>query len=102
MSIDPRQSIFREKSLERVASPDKLDQYIRVSNPAAWMVLAVIVLVLVAGCAWAFAATVPNVETCTITVENGCFTGETTLPDGTYSASVTVGEEKVSSMLLGD
>ena len=39
-------SIFRQKSLERAASPEQLDQYIRVSSPGAWTLLALIVALI--------------------------------------------------------
>lgn len=46
-------SLFRRESLDRIESPEKLDDYIRVSNPAVWMLLAVIVLLLAAAIVWA-------------------------------------------------
>ena len=41
-------SLFREKSLERVSSPDQLDDYVRVITPSVWVVLLA-VAILVAG-----------------------------------------------------
>lgn len=94
------QTIFREKSLDRAASPDQLDQCIHVSSPAGWMVLAALVLLLVAGIVWAALSSVPQTATVAITVENGQVSGSTDLADGTYDASVTVGEESLLSLAL--
>jgi len=44
--------IFRKKSLERVSSPEQLDDYIRVSNPGVWIVLAAAIVLLVGVCVW--------------------------------------------------
>ena len=44
--------IFRQKSLERVSSPEQLNDYIRVSRPSMWMVLAAIIALLVGVCVW--------------------------------------------------
>ena len=44
--------VFRQKSLERVSSPEQLNEYIRVSNPGVWMLLAAIVVLLVGVCVW--------------------------------------------------
>lgn len=44
--------IFREKSLEKVKSPDNLNEYIRVSNPGVWLLLAAIVILLLGFCIW--------------------------------------------------
>ena len=40
--------IFRKKSLERVTSPEQLDDYIRVTTPSVWMILFAM-LILIAG-----------------------------------------------------
>lgn len=94
------QTIFREKSLDRAASPDRLDQCVRVSSPAAWMVLAALALLLVAGVVWAGMSSVPQTASVTITVADGQVSGTTDLADGTYDASVTVGEESPLSLAL--
>ena len=45
-------SIFREKSISRVSSPEQLNDYIRVTTPSVWIVLLAIVLLLVGMLAW--------------------------------------------------
>ena len=44
--------IFREKSMERISSPEQLHDYIRVTTPAVWVVLIAIVLLLVGVVIW--------------------------------------------------
>lgn len=44
--------LFREKSLNKIASPDNLTEYIRVTTPGVWMVLGAIVLLLAGVCIW--------------------------------------------------
>lgn len=44
--------IFRKKSMDRVNSPEQLNDYIRVVNPGVWMVLAAIVILLIGVCVW--------------------------------------------------
>jgi len=39
-------SLFREKTLERISSPEKLTEYLRVTNPGIWAVLGVVILLL--------------------------------------------------------
>ncbi len=46
-------SIFREKSLERIQSPEQLNDYIHVSNPSVWMILGAIVALIVGVLVWA-------------------------------------------------
>lgn len=45
-------SIFRQKSIDKVSSPEKLDDYIRVTTPSVWITLAAIVVLLVGVIAW--------------------------------------------------
>ena len=51
-------SIFRKKTLERVNQPDDLNDYIRVTTPAVWIVLIAIILLLVGIFAWMIFGTV--------------------------------------------
>lgn len=44
--------IFRQKSIDRVSSPDQLDDYIRVTNPGVWMILISIILVMAGSIVW--------------------------------------------------
>ena len=45
-------SIFREKSLERIASPEQLDSYLRVTAPPVWLGLIAAVLLLAGAVVW--------------------------------------------------
>ena len=45
-------SIFRRKSMERVSSPEQLNDYIRVTSPSVWLVLAALVVLLIGMLAW--------------------------------------------------
>lgn len=42
-----KDEIFREKSIEKVKSPEGLDDYIRVANPAIWVLLVAIIILVV-------------------------------------------------------
>lgn len=44
--------IFRKKSLDRVSSPDQLDDYIHVTSPSVWIIFAAIVVLLIGACIW--------------------------------------------------
>ncbi len=44
--------LFRNKSLERITSPEQMNDYIRVSNPGVWMVLVAVIVLLAGVCVW--------------------------------------------------
>ena len=46
-------SIFREKSLQRVTSPEQLDDYIKVTTPSVWLILLATVILIAGTCFWA-------------------------------------------------
>ena len=50
------ESIFRQKSLDRISSPEELDNYMKVTRPSLWLTLGVIVLLLAALILWSVTA----------------------------------------------
>lgn len=38
--------LFRKKSVERISSPEQLQDYMRVASPGIWMVLAAVIVLL--------------------------------------------------------
>ena len=49
---EQKKSIFRKETLERISSPEQLTDYLRVTNPGIWIVLAAIVILLVGFFVW--------------------------------------------------
>jgi HlyD family secretion protein len=45
---------FRKSALEKLSTPEKLDQLIKVTSPKGWIALCTIALVLVTAITWAF------------------------------------------------
>lgn len=57
--------LFRKKSIERVSSPEQLNDYVKVSSPGVWAVLAAVLILLAGAFVWGILgrleATVPAV-----------------------------------------
>jgi HlyD family secretion protein len=51
--------LFRQKSLERLASPEKLDQLMQVVNPKSWLPLATLGSLVVAAGVWSVYGKIP-------------------------------------------
>ncbi|MDO4805035.1 MAG: hypothetical protein Q4A32_09485 [Lachnospiraceae bacterium] len=47
-----REDIFRKKSLDRIQSPEQIDDYVRVITPGLWLVLGAVILLLSAFIMW--------------------------------------------------
>lgn len=63
--------LFRKSSLDRVNSPEQLNEYIRVTNPSVWLILAAIVLLLCGVLIWGIWGSVETkVSTCVVVEGN--------------------------------
>lgn len=49
---DMSDQIFRKKSLDRIQSPENLNEYVRVTNPGVWMLLTAVIILLLGACVW--------------------------------------------------
>lgn len=63
--------IFRKKSLEKVQSPENLNDYIRVSNPGVWLLLVSIIILLAGVCVWGIFGHVDSTVPSVVYVEQG-------------------------------
>lgn len=46
------ETLFRQKSLDKVKSPDHLGEYIKVVDPSVWVLLASVLVLLLGLCCW--------------------------------------------------
>ena len=66
--------VFRQKSIDQAASPDRLDDYIQVSNSSVWMILAAIVLVIAGAGIWSAFGHMSDVQPSVLVVEGDSIT----------------------------
>jgi hypothetical protein len=52
--------MFRQQALDRLSSPEELDQLMHVTSPRLWLALAAIAGLLVAGVLWTVFTTIPT------------------------------------------
>ncbi|MBO6053673.1 MAG: hypothetical protein J6Q17_08035 [Clostridia bacterium] len=57
MTENNKQSVFRKKTLDRISSPEQLTDYLCVTNPGIWVVLAAVILLLAGLFAWSMTGT---------------------------------------------
>ena len=50
--------LFRKKSMDRISSPEELNDYIKVTTPSVWLSIAAIVIILVGALVWGAFGTV--------------------------------------------
>lgn len=66
-----REDIFRKKNLDKVNSPENLNDYIKVSNPGMWLIIAAVLVLIAGACIWGFFGHIDTSVPTTATVENG-------------------------------
>lgn len=87
--------LFRQKSLERISSPEQLNAYIRVSTPSVWMLLTAIVILLLGVCVWGVFGHMDTTLTAAAVAEEGMVTAyvrEADINKIHAEASVTVAD----------
>lgn len=72
--MDEKTSIFRKKSIARISSPEQLNDYICVSSPSVWLLLAAVAVLLVGVVIWGVFGTMDSyLDVCAVS-ENGVTT----------------------------
>lgn len=64
-------TIFRKKSIDRVSSPEQLNDYVRVSNPGVWLLLAAVIVLLAGVCVWGIFGHLDTTVSAAAVSENG-------------------------------
>lgn len=58
-------NIYRKAALDKISSPDQLDQVTRISNPLSWLALGSITCLIVIITIWSFTGRMPESVNCT-------------------------------------
>jgi len=67
-------NVFRQESLKRIQSPEQLNDYLRVTNPAVWALLTSVVIFLAGMLVWCSFTYIGSFADGTATVEKGVMT----------------------------
>ena len=71
MSEQPKVKLFREKSLEAVESPESLNDYLRVTSPGVWLVMAAVIALLVGAILWGVFGHIRTTTQVAVAIEGG-------------------------------
>ncbi len=64
-------TIFRKSSLDRVSSPEQLNDYIKVSHPGVWLILGAVIVLLIGVCIWGVFGTLTSAKDALVVVKDG-------------------------------
>ena len=92
-----KSQLFREKSLERVSSPEQLNDYIRVASPSVWMALFAVMFLLIGICVWGVFGKLDTVLTVGAITEGDrtiCYVKESDIGSVSADMKVRLNEEE--------
>ena len=98
-------NLFRKKSLERISSPEQLNDYIRVSTPSVWLLLTAIVILLAGVCVWGVLGHMDTTLSVAAIAQDGTVTAyvrEGDIAKVKAEAVVTVGRDIVKIWALAE
>ena len=64
---EQKNKIFNQHALDKINSPEQLNDYLKVTNPGIWVILAAVITLLIGFIAW---ASLGKLETSVWTTEN--------------------------------
>ena len=65
------QNLYRQKSMDRISSPEQLNDYLRVTSPGVWMILSAVVLLLIGVFIWGVFGRIEATTQASVVTENG-------------------------------
>ena len=97
MEGSKQNKLFREKSLEAIESPERLNDYLRVTSPGVWLILAAVVMLLVGVILWGIFGRITTTAQFAVTVGDGravCYVPYDQLEKVMKQATVTVNDRE--------
>lgn len=99
------QPIFRQKSIEHISSPEQMNDYLHVTSPAVWAVLAAVIGLLIGLLIWSSVTAVQSYAEGRAEAHDGVLTVTFTEDSGAKNVApgmhVTVGELVVPILSVG-
>ncbi len=90
------EGLFRKNSLDKIASPEQVNDYIKTSNPSIWVIFAVAALLLTGVAVWGIFGTIDITVGAVAVCEDGssvCYISESDIERISDPALVRINEE---------
>ena len=89
--------VFRKNVMDRLNSPEELNDYLHVTRPAVWIALAAVILILIGALVWSSATYVNSYVNGTAEVKGGVMTVLID-PETPFADRIEVGQ----NVIVGD
>lgn len=102
---EEQNELYRKKSVDRLSSPEQLDDYLHVTTPAVWAVLAAAILLLAGLLIWSRFAVIESFAAGSAVVEQGImqitFDDPETAMNVETGMTVTIGDTQTAITSVG-
>ncbi len=102
---DEKKSLFRKASVDRLSSPEQLNDYLHVTTPAVWAVLAATIALLAGIFLWSFVAVIERYAPGSASVDDGVmtltFSDPAVAENVETGMTVSIGDTKVQITSVG-
>ena len=99
------QKLYREKSLDRISSPEQLNDYLHVTSPSVWIVLTAVIVLLAGVLIWSSVASINSYVEGSSEVKQGVmtirFTDQTTARGVETGMTVSAGGTETPIISVG-
>lgn len=87
--MDEQSGLYRKESIERIQSPEQLNDYLHITNPTVWVILAAVIILLAGMLIWSNYAYIGSRATGMARVESGVMVVQ--FDDDSMASNVTAG-----------
>lgn len=99
-----KENLFRQKSMDKITSPEQLNDYIKVANPGIWMILSGAIVFLFGVFIWGFLGEI-NTVLDTVAVSKGgetvCYIRESDIENIDLSNTVIINDNNAEILKIG-
>lgn len=88
-----KEGLFRTKSIEKIESPESMNDYLQVTSPGVWIVLLAIVIFLIGTCIWGVFGRIESTTKVAVISTDGatiCLIPETALNSAIENRSIKI------------
>ncbi len=89
-------SLFRAKNIERIESPESMNDYLQVTSPGIWIVLITVIIFLIGVCIWGVFGHIDSTTKVAVVAtedESLCLVPEDALKSAIDNRSIKIGNE---------
>ena len=95
--------LFKKSNIDRVTSPEQLQDYVRVSNPSLWMAISAIVILLLGVVVWGIIGKIDSTLPTAIVTDDGkavIYIGESDIEKIEVGMTVRSGDEEYKILAI--